>query len=168
MATEADWDAYDRAVIDLAPPGRPALRLVPDRRGATGPWPEGIDAPVVIVTAWNPDSRVRSEAVNRVAHGDLAAELGRRGVPHWPATGRDPELEHHEEGVALPGMAEAEGVALGRSYGQAAVYVWTPAAWEVVSCTDGRRRVHGWRTVVTGHREAAPGDDDGPLIRRRG
>ena len=135
MATEADWDAYDRAVIDLAPPGRPALRLVPDRRGATGLWPEG---------------------------------LGRRGVPHWPATGRDPELVHHEEGVALPGMAEVEGVALGRSYGQAAVYVWTPAAWEVVSCTDGRRRVHGWRTVVTGHREAAPGDDDGPLIRRRG
>ena len=54
------------------------------------------------------------------------AELDRRGLPHWPATGRDPDRAHHEEGVAVPGLTEAEGIALGRSYGQAAVYVWTP------------------------------------------
>ena len=147
MATEADWASYDRAVVDLAPPGGPTMRLVPARAGATGPWPEGLDLPVIVVTAWNPDSDLRPAVVNRAANEALVAELERRGLPHWPATGRDPDLahQHHEEGVAIPGLTEAEGVALGRSYGQAAVYVWTPASWEVVSCTDARRHVHGWR-----------------------
>ena len=102
---------------------------------------------MVVVTAWNPDSHVRPEAVNRAANEALEAELDRRGLTHWPATGRDPDLAHHEEGVAVPGLAEADGVALGRRYGQAAVYLWTPEAWQVVSCTDARRHVHGWRLL---------------------
>ncbi len=151
MATEADWTSYDRAVVDLRPPDRPAVRLVPDRPGATGPWPGGLDVPVVVVTAWNPDSGLVPPEVNRAANEALVAELDRRGLPHWPATGRDPDRGHHEEGVAVPGLTEAEGVALGRSHGQAAVYVWTPATWEVVSCTDGRRHVHGWRLIPGGN-----------------
>jgi len=150
VATTADWAAYDRAVVDLAPPGLPAMRLVPDRPGATGPWPVGIAAPVIVVTAWNPDSDFRPTEVNRVADAALVADLERRGLPHWPAIGRDPDLEHHEEGIAVPGITEAEGIALGRSYGQAAVYVWTPTAWVVVSCTDARRHVHGWRITRFG------------------
>ena len=150
MATEADWASYGRAVVDLAPPGRPPMRLVPDRPGATGPWPEGLDAPVLVVTAWNPDSRLRPAEINRAAHEALVAELEERGLSHWPATGRDPDEAHHEEGVAVLGLTEAEGTALGRSYGQAAVYVWTPTAWQVVSCTDARRHVQGWRITPVG------------------
>ena len=151
MATEADWASFDRAVVDLTLPGGSAVRLVPDRPGATGPWPGGLADPVIVVTAWNPDSRVRPAEVNRAANEALVAELERRGLPHVPATGRDPASAYHEVGVAIPGLTEAEGIDLGRIHRQAAVYVWTPGAWEVVSCTDVRRRVHGWRI-------AAPGD----------
>ena len=150
MATEADWASYDRAVVDLTLPGGSAMRLVPDRPGTTGPWPAGPADRVIVVTAWNPDSRVSPAEVNCLAHEALVAELERRGLPHWPATGRDPVLAHHEVGVAVPGLAEAEGIDLGRIHGQAAVYVWTPGAWEVVSCTDARRHVHGWRITALG------------------
>ena len=85
--------------------------------------------------------------MNRARHHLLVAELDRRGLVHWPATGRDPDTPHHEEGVAVAGVSESDGLALGRSYGQAAVYVWTPGSWEVVSCTDDRRHHHGWEIV---------------------
>ena len=150
MATDEQWSSYARAVVDLAPPGHPLMRLVPDRPGTAGIWPDGLDAPVVVVTAWNPDSEVRPEEINRAANEALVADLDRRGLRHWPATGRDPEVLHHEDGVAVTGMTEAEGIALGRRFGQAAVFVWTPEAWEVVSCTDARRHVHGWCLVGDG------------------
>jgi hypothetical protein len=150
VASESDWTSYDRAVVDLALPGRPPVRLAPDRPGQVGPWPDGLAVPVIVVTAWNPDSDLRPEADNRAAHEVLTAGLDRRGLPHWPAIGRDPGARYHEEGVAVPGLSEEEGTALGRSHGQAAVYVWTPGAWEVVSCTDDRRHVHGWRVTTLG------------------
>jgi len=161
VATDEHWASYDRAVVDLAPPGARPVRLVPDRRGVTGRWPEGLGSPIVVVTAWNPDSEVLPDPDNRAAHHRLVADLDRRGVVHWPATGRDPADDHHEEGVAVSGLTEDEGVALGRAHGQAAVYVWTPGAWEVVSCSDARRRVHGWRLVDVRGGDGS-GRDDGP------
>jgi hypothetical protein len=145
MATEADWDSYDRAVVDVTPTDGTTFRITPGPVGDVGAWPAGLGAPVVVVTAWDPDSvplRVRD---NRARHLRLVAELDRLGLGHWPATGRDPDSPHHEDGVAVPGLPEPDGVALGRRHGQAAVYVWTPDAWVVVSCTDDRRRAHGWR-----------------------
>jgi Protein of unknown function (DUF3293) len=171
VANEEQWSSYDRAVVDLAPPGGRPVRLVPDQRGVTGTWPDGLDTPVVVVTAWNPDSVLHPASDNRAAHRALVAELRRRGLHHWPAIGRDPDARHHEEGVGVSGLPEAEGIALGRAHGQAAVYVWTPDAWEVVSCTDSRRHVHGWRLVVDadgkgpdsdGGGPDGPGRDDGP------
>jgi hypothetical protein len=145
MATDDDWASYDRAVVDLTAPGGRRLRLVPDAPGVVGRWPGGASAPVVVVTAWNPDSVVRPAGENRAANDALAAELDTRGLTRWPATGRDPDDGHHEDGFAVQGLDVDGGTALGRRHGQAAVYVWTPEAWEVVSCTDGRRHVHGWR-----------------------
>jgi hypothetical protein len=104
-----------------------------------------VAAPLVVVTAWNPDSVVRDREENGVRHRRLVGELDRLGLPHWPATGRDPDAPHHEEGVAVPGLSATEGVALGARHGQAAVYLWTPDGWTVVSCTDDRRHTTGWR-----------------------
>ncbi len=148
MATEEDWASYARAVIDIAPPGRTPLRLAPDASGATGAWPGGLEAPVVVVTAWNPDSVVLHPGDNRVRHQLLVTELDRLDVAHWPAVGRDLDTPHHEEGLAVPGLSEAHGVVLGARHGQAAVYVWTPEALTVVSCTDVRRLSSGWRVVA--------------------
>jgi len=145
MATDEDWAAYARAVVDVAPPEREPFRLVPDEAGTTGAWPDGLDPPVVVVTAWNPDGVPVPSGDNRAGNRRLVAELDRLGLTHWPAVGRDLDSPYLEEGVVVSGLTEAEGVALGLRYGQAAVYVWTRDDWSVVSCTDGRRRSGGWR-----------------------
>ena len=112
---------------------------------ATGGWPEDLVPPIVVVTAWDPDSVRLQAGDNRVRHRRLLSELDRSGVIHWLAVGRDPYSPHFEEGVAVIGLTESEGVDLGRRYGQAAVYVWTPEAWTVLSCTGDRRHAYGWR-----------------------
>jgi len=145
VATEDDWEAYRTAVVDLAPPERPAFRIAPDRPGAVGTWPEGVAEPVVVVTAWNPDGVRLDAGVNAARGRRLQRDLDARGLVGWPATGRSPVDGHHEEGVAVPGLDEPEALALGRLHGQAAVYVWTPGAWEVVACDGARRHTLGWR-----------------------
>jgi hypothetical protein len=145
MATEADWESYDRAVVDVSPPAGGSFRITPAPVGEVGSWPPGLAVPVVVVTAWDPDSVPLPRAANEARHRRLVAELDRLGLGHWPATGRDPHHSHHEEGLAVPGLSGDDGVGLGRLHGQAAIYLWTPETWEVVSCTDDRRRVHGWR-----------------------
>jgi hypothetical protein len=145
MATDADWEAYRTAVVDLDPPWAPGLRLVPQTPGTTGAWPPQLVGPVFVVTAWNPDSVRLDEEVNRARHDALLADLDRLGVEHWPSVGRDTIAVHHEEGVAVVGMTEEAALAFGRDHGQAAIYAWTREAWEVVSCTDDRRVPLGWR-----------------------
>ncbi len=144
MATEQDWTAYRSAVVDVMPPGRPAFRITPDAPGTVGTWPDGLAVPLAVVTAWNPDSARLADDVNAARHRILTRELATLGLTWWPATGRDPDDGHAEVGAAVPGLAEDEALALGRHHGQAAVYVWTPGAWEVVSCVGDRRETLGW------------------------
>ena len=124
-----------------------AFRLVPADPGVVDPWPDGLVAPIMVVTAWNPDSVHLPPGENEARAVRLEAELGRLGAVHWPATGRDLAGPHHEEGLAVTGLTEAEGIALGARFGQAAVYNWTEQALSVVSCTDGRRHTAGWRLI---------------------
>ena len=145
VVTEEDWNSYARAVIDLAPPGRPPFRLIPDTPGTTGVWPRNMVPPVVIVTAWNPDSIILPEAENQACNQRLVAELNRLGVTLWPAVGCDLDSPHHEDGFAVSGLTLEEGVTLGAGHGQAAVFVWTPAALAAVSCSDDRYHLSGWR-----------------------
>jgi hypothetical protein len=147
VATDDDWASYARAVIDVVPPGGDGFRLVPADPGVVDPWPDDLVEPVVVVTAWNPDSVRLSPGDNVVRAKRLEAELVRLGVVHWPATGRDLATPHHEDGVAIIGLTEGEGIDLGARFGQAAVYSWTPYALSVVSCTDDRRHVSGWHLV---------------------
>ena len=145
MANEENWASYARAVVDFAPPGGPPFRLVPDTPGVTGAWPQELEAPVVIVTAWNPDSVVMPDADNQARSRLLLAEFAGRGVVLWPAIGRDPDSPHVEVGVAVSGLTLVEGVTLAAQYGQASIFVWTPDAWTVVSCSDDRCHTSGWR-----------------------
>ena len=145
MATEEDWAAYARAVVDIAPPNGDPFRIVPAGVAVSGRWPAGLEPPVVVVTAWNPDSVLVPPGDNRANNQRLVAALDRLGLTHWPAVGRDLDAPHLEEGVAVSGLTEAEGIALGLRHGQAAVYVWTRDAWSVVSCTDDRRHTCGWQ-----------------------
>ncbi len=145
MATDRDWDAYRTALVDLEPPGRPALRITPDAPGDVGTWPEGLATPLTVVTAWNPGGVLLADDVNAARHRILSRELATRGLQWWPAIGRAPDHGHAEAGAAVTGLSEEEARALGRRHGQSAVYLWTPEAWEVVSCVRDRRDTLGWR-----------------------
>ncbi len=147
MATEEDWDSYLAAVVDVAPPGRDPFRIVPAAAGVHGLWPRRSRSPVHVLTAWNPDSVRLDRDDNDARNAGLLADLVAGGFDFWPATGRDLAGDHFEVGFAVFGLGERQAVALGRSHHQAAVYGWTPDAWEVISCTDGRRHTSGWRTV---------------------
>jgi hypothetical protein len=162
MATEDDWANYRTAVVDVVPPDRPQFRIVPASPGLSGPWPARLPEPVVVVTAWNPDSALLGPEENAARHRALVAELAGSGVQWWPATGRDLGDGHAEQGAAMVGVSEADGVRIGRTYGQAAVYVWTPAAWEVVSCTDDRRHVSGWYLTGVPREPEEPGKTGRP------
>jgi len=145
VATEHDWESYRTAVVDMAPPGHAPFRIVPAGPGVTGTWPDGLLAPVVVITAWDPDSVRLARDLNQARQGALEAELDARGTTRFPATGRDLGDDHHEDGFAVSGLTEEEARDLGRRHGQAAIYVWTPEEWQVVSCTADRRHVTGWR-----------------------
>ena len=147
MPTEEDWRSYARAVVDIAPADRGRFRIIPARPGVTDRWPDGLEPPIVIVTAWNPDSGILPPGDNQARNQLLVAELDHLGLTHWPAVGRDPGTPYFEEGMAVSGLTEAQGVALGGRHGQAAVYVWTPEAWSIVPWADGTRHTAGWRLV---------------------
>lgn len=148
MATETDWQAYQTSVVDIDLPNHQLVRVIPDDPGKVGTWPDGVDGPLSILTAWNPDSVVTDDESNAVHHTQLLADLDSLGVTYWPAIGRDPRGIHHEVGVAVVDLSEGDALLLGRDHGQAAFYRWTSEAWEVVSCTDNRRHVMGWRLEV--------------------
>jgi len=144
VATEDDWASYATAVVDLSPPGRSPLRIHPADPGSVGTWPEGLVAPVSVVTAWNPDGVRLGTDDNEARHRDLVRDLADEGVTWWPATGRDVDSHHVEAGVAVPGLAVSDALALGRRHGQAAVYLWTPAAWCIIACDGSREVLLGW------------------------
>jgi hypothetical protein len=98
---------------------------------ASGPFPDPEGRPVTVITAGAP----------------LADELTRRGLPWWPATGADPSWTNVEQGVAVPGLSEADALALGVRFGQEVIVVLTPASRRVIDCGTGRRSVTGWSIV---------------------
>jgi hypothetical protein len=142
MNTEDVWTAYARTVVDISPPGRATLRISPAPKGAVGSWPEGFRAEIFVITAWNPHSQPVDDSTNRVRQQALESELLR--LEPWPAVGLDPNSEHREEGVAVSGLSEIEAITVGASYEQNAIFAWTPAAWRILSCVDGRREEAGW------------------------
>jgi hypothetical protein len=127
-AQPAAWDAYVTTEVRIELPGG-AVRMVPGPPlQASGSYPDPEGRPIAVITAGAP----------------LAAELTSRGLPWWPAAGADPSWTHVEQGVAVPGLSEAEALALGTRYGQEVIIVLTPASRRVIDCATGRRSVTGW------------------------
>jgi len=89
-----------------------------------------------------------------------ALEADLRPMAHalWVAIGVDPVSGRREEGVAVGGVPEAQILALGARYRQAAVFVWTPECWDIVACSGGRRVTSGWslEEAEAGHRPSPP------------
>lgn len=77
--------------------------------------------PLAVITAWNPGLERPGDSANRAANRRLQSELVRRGLPFFPARGRDEAGAHVEPSFAVVGIPREDALALARSFGQAAV-----------------------------------------------
>ncbi|MFJ5557714.1 DUF3293 domain-containing protein [Streptomyces sp. NPDC093250] len=144
--TPRNWDLYRTAVVDIRF-GKRTVRVEPRPRGtAEGffPVPDGSGTTVHVITAWNPRGRTASDDANARDQRLLLEEVRHRGLTSWPAVGGDVCGTHREESVAVVGLSDAAARALGRRFGQDAVFAWTPGAWRVLACDTDAVAVSGW------------------------
>ncbi|MCD2185721.1 DUF3293 domain-containing protein [Actinomycetospora soli] len=108
----------------------------------TGRFP--FDAPVHVLTAYDPASARLSAAENARRQRALEAELPPH-VRRWASETGAADGSHTEHGVLVEGLTDDEAVALGARHGQDAIFRWSAAAWSVLPCDGGRRSDAGWR-----------------------
>ncbi len=96
---------------------------------------------VVVITAWNPRSRPTDEATNRQANADLAVVLLAMGATVLPARGTAADGGWSEDSFAVPldgGRPSLHTLlAVGRAFGQHAVYVIDDDHLYIVACAGG-------------------------------
>lgn len=122
-------ETYERAVYEAElDTGHVIFRI---GRPPQGPAPAGT---LAIVTAWNPAHERPGDPANKKANACLAAEIERRGLRSRPALGRSEDGAHVEASFAVADIAREEAVALGRRFGQAAVFYWDGAEARILPC----------------------------------
>ena len=130
-AASGAWEAYVTSEVRIELPGG-AIRVFPGPPlQASGDYPDPERRPITVINGGEP----------------LATELTSRGLPWWPTASGDPSWTHIEPGVAVPGLSEADALALGARFGQAAIVVLTPASRRVIDSATGHRSVTGWIIV---------------------
>ena len=111
-----------------------------------GGWPESFH----IITAHNPGIIVGAEA-NVAADEELRKELNRVGSRCFPVTGCSPDLKHREAGWGVAGLSREEALAIGRRYGQNAIFEITAGILWVIGCLSGESvRVDAWEKRILG------------------
>lgn len=111
--------------------------------------------PATFVTAENPSGRALGEEENQARRCALLAWLDAAGLVWHPAVGGDPNGEHLEPGAVVLGLDLTSAAELGARFDQAAVYLWARDALHLLSCTDDRHDVLGYR-AAPGTRLAMP------------
>ncbi len=138
------WEGYTRTVVAIKRPGAGDVVVRPLQSGTGGEWPWPTVDPVFLVTAWDPGDDRPGELVNRRRQVALEDDLRPLVRDMWVAVGTDPVTGRREEGVAVSGVDEEVVLQVAARYRQDAVFVWTPASWDTVSCHGGRRETGGW------------------------
>lgn len=80
----------------------------------------------VFITAWNPASEPHPDEANDSANALLAARLDSLGTSRQPAWAQDVDGDWKEPGWLVADLGQAQGDALAREFGQAAVLCWKP------------------------------------------
>jgi hypothetical protein len=173
VAEPGAWEAYVTTEVRIEVPGG-AVRVFPGPPlQASGQYPDPAGRPIAVITAHNPHGRVSPDEANAAAARLLEEDITRRGLEWWPAAGADPAWEHVEQSVAIPGLSEADALALGAKYDQEAIFILTPASRKVIDCVTGRRSITGWviapeAALAAEEFEAALEDDLDRLVTSRG
>lgn len=111
------WEAYLRTEYHIGAPLN--LCLLVGQKSVGLP-----EMPWAYLTAWNPHSILRSEAVNRENQSELENRLLSRGVRYIPGMAHDPLLQWpDEEGALAMGLEREAALELGREFGQNAILV---------------------------------------------
>lgn len=93
-----------------------------------------LGGPYYVVTAWNPGSEQLPQAENAERNEQLHAELVEAAARVLPARGRSPDGTWYEESYAAIGIGQRTIRALGRNYGQAAIFEITADEQRVLGC----------------------------------
>jgi len=141
------WDSYIRAVLRIERPhGTQWIRPAPLGRSHDIDFPDSGGRTVHVITAYNPAGKVVPDEANAAAHQRLEARLQEIGATYLAAAGGDVEWSHVEPSFAVMGMTEEDARALGREFGQDAIFGLSPTALVVLSCDTSRTHVTGWET----------------------
>lgn len=122
-------DVYRDTVVDITLDDGRTVSVRVDEL----PPPE-LRPPFVVLTAWNPASRLRAAWVNAVDQALLEGVLQARGCNTLRAVGRAPDGSWSEPSVAVWGLAADDAVALGADFGQHAVFAVTETRLRVLWC----------------------------------
>jgi hypothetical protein len=135
------WMGYRRALIEIEPKGSERIYF---RIEGNEPIPPSFpQAPLALLTAWNPGGAPRAlEAANRRAQARLAAHLDARMVERWPAV-LAPRPHWRQEAFCVLGLDRDEAWRLGEAFGQRAIYyIEARTGWLVAR---QRGRVVAWQ-----------------------
>jgi hypothetical protein len=124
------WASYLNTVIsaELSP------EAIHNLNGSSGVkhWP--FDAPIHVITAWNPYNIPRSQWENDQSNIDLAVELAKVGAKYAPATGTSSDGEHYEPGFVTWSLTRGEAIAIARLFRQEAIFELTSDELRLVHC----------------------------------
>ena len=136
------WASYEQAVIRLQAQGLPMLLRSAPSGIVQGAFP--YEGPVHVVTAWNPAGRVLSLEANRALEQALVADPGLLGLKVHACTGGDLSGSHQEPSLMIEDLATDSALALGRRYGQDAIFRWTRTTLDLLTCAGGACITRGW------------------------
>ncbi len=89
-----------------------------------------------IITAWNPMDRETSREENQREDEALRQSLELQALPFFRVTGCSPDLSHREPGWAVE-MPKLDAIAVGRRFGQRAIWWIHGDELTLISCIDG-------------------------------
>ncbi|MDX3098040.1 DUF3293 domain-containing protein [Streptomyces sp. ME19-03-3] len=144
------WSHYLCAAVDIAFPTH-SIRVTRSPVGVSGhPYPLNSAETIHIVTAFNPGGHNATARANLRAQHELLQSISLRGLQWWPAVGGDPDGSHAEISAAVVGMDDGQARALGRRFGQDAVFAWSSTTWRLLACADTAHDsvIAGWHAAI--------------------
>lgn len=96
-----------------------------------------------IVTAFNPRGEILTDEENASLSESLLRLMESRALTFFPITGGSPDGRHREEGLAIEWLQREEALALGREFGQNAIFEIRAGILSVIGCESGMSEVIG-------------------------
>lgn len=136
------WDAVDRMqpVWDAYRDSEIVVTKRNTETPLTGPTSteQLVDAPLYVLTAWNPGSVGTDSRQNDIANRELKKQLKNDGIVNIRAgVGRSADGNHAEDSFIVSGLTRKRAAAIGGLFDQAAIFELDHKMLRVIRCPDG-------------------------------